>query len=33
MQIASFEMIPTDTIYEDMIAKLDEVEVDFDQVL
>ena len=32
MQIAAFEMIPTDSIYKDMIAELDQQDVDFDEV-
>ena len=33
MQIAAFEMIPTDTIYENMISQLEKEEVKFDETL
>ena len=33
MQLAAFEMIPTDEIYDDMINELDKQEVKFDEEL
>ena len=33
MQLAAFEMIPTDQIYNDMIEKLEEEDVKFDEEL